>query len=69
MAMTEQRKTLEAELGRRETGAREPANFAQFLGRARMLGFTDAEIERLRATYGTSELGTGHEHRLGGPRD
>lgn len=61
--------TTDTELGQRDTDVHEPASFAQFLGRARQLGFTDAEIERLRATYGASELGTGHEHRLGGTRD
>jgi len=61
--------TTEPELGQRDPAAREPASFAQFLRRARMLGFSDAEIDRLRATYGASELGTGNEHRLGGTRD
>ncbi|RKF08072.1 hypothetical protein DEM25_001730 [Oceaniradius stylonematis] len=67
--MTERQMATEPELGQREPAACEPASFAQFLRRARMLGFTDAEIDRLRATYGASKLGTGNEHRLGGARD
>lgn len=61
--------TTEPELGQRDPAACEPASFAQFLRRARMLGFTDVEIDRLRATYGVSELGAGNEHRIGGARD
>lgn len=67
--MEHERALKEKALGTRDDGAREPDSFALFLQRARAIGFTDAEIDRLRATYGHSELGIGDEHRHGGGSD
>lgn len=63
--MDDQRAMEDMDLGERDSAAREPETFARFLQRARAIGFTDAEIDRLRATYGHSELGIGDEHRNG----
>ena len=56
--MTERHKTNETDngaelLGTREAGACEAASLSALLRRARALGFSDAEIDRLRRTYGT----------------
>lgn len=63
--MGERRPTENETLGKRDKSAREVASFAQFLRRARAIGFSDAEIDRLRSTYGQATLEFGDEH-LGG---
>lgn len=64
-AMGERQAVSEGELGTREDGVREPASFGQFLRRARSIGFSDAELDRLRATYGHEALEIADEHRSG----
>lgn len=56
-------------LGTRDTEVREPDTFALFLKRARSIGFSNAEIERLRETYGHSNLEIGNADRGGGEGD
>ena len=64
-AMGERQTVNDGELGTREDDAREPVSFGQFLRRARSIGFSDAELDRLRATYGHATLEIGDEHRSG----
>lgn len=56
-------------LGKREDAAQEAQTLAQFLQRARALGFTGDELARLRMTYGR-DMGVDHdEHFPGVPKD
>ena len=67
--MTEQTDKAAIALGERDEQAREAETLAQFLQRARSLGFSVDELARLRATYGR-ELGIErNEHFSGSSKD